>query len=148
MDAKTKAKQLGITVQALHQAVKRDPSFQGAKKVGNRLVFPDSSSITTDDPTEFPPEEESKRKREFWNAEKARQDCLKITRLNQADTGQLVDRKELDDAYRKIFSTLQTKILALPSRLKRAVGDQLPEAVEDALETMVNDLLEEVGSGG
>lgn len=136
---------MGMSLQNVHQMVKRNPSWEGARKVGKRLIFPDPQETTiTEDPKEFPPEEVSKRKREFWNAEKARQDCLKITRLNQADIGQLVDRKNLDDAYKEIFTTIQGKILALPSRLKRAVGDKLSEQVEDALEVMVNDLLDEV----
>lgn len=149
MDAQTKADRMGMTLQAVHQRVKKNPNWEGAKKVGRRLIFPDDPETTTTiaEPNEFPPEEESKRKKAFYDAEGSKQDAIKKTKLNQAALGELVNRKELEDEFKKTFTAIRTKVLALPVKLKRIVGDDLSDRAEDALEQEVIDLLNEVADG-
>lgn len=147
MDAQTKAKAMGMTLQNVHQMVKRNPNWEGAQKVGNKLVFPDKPSSAKIEPEEYPDESTSKRKKSYYDAEKSRQEYLKIKNLNDVASGQLVDREALDTKYKEIFTTLRTKILALPGRLKRSVGDEFTDRCEETLEILIDDLLEEVANG-
>lgn len=146
MDVPTKAKELGITIQSLHEQLRKNPKAHGAVKIGKKFVFPDTDikSDTAPDTTIYPDESDSNKKKAHFQAAKAEQEFIKIKRANDAESGKLVDRQELDKSYKEIFTTIRTKILALPTNLKRALGDRLPDDCEEILETMVNDLLEEV----
>lgn len=144
MDAKAKAAQMGISVQAVHQNWKADNDWEGGQKVGKKLVFPDPPSDSSNGTDEYLDIEIAKKKKMHWEAEKARQECLKVTNINKASSGQLVDRSALDAKYKEIFTSIRTKVLALPGRLKRAVGDEFTDRCEETLEVLVNDLLDEV----
>lgn len=147
MDAQTKAKLMGMTLQNVHQMVKRNPNWEGAQKVGNKLIFPDAPSTDTKQPDEYPDESISKRKKSYYDAEKSKEEYLKIKNLNDVASGRLVERDALDAKYKEIFTTLRTKILALPGRLKRSVGDEFTDRCEETLEILIDDLLEEVANG-
>lgn len=150
MDIKTKARKMGMTVQGVHEAVKRDSTWQGASKVGGKLVFPDPETTLSPsgEPAVYPPEEESRRKKAFFDAEKSRQECLKQTKLNAIAAGDFVERGPMEKHFAVVIGMVRSKVLALPDKLKRMVGDEITERGEMALERLCDDLLKEVAAGG
>ena len=146
MNVADKARQLGITVQAVHQAVKRDPNYEGAQKVGGKLFFPDTinAGTTIEEPEELPTEEYSKRRKAFWDAENSKQTCTKQLRINDAEAGKLVKRSELEKGFGKVLSDIRKRVTGLALRLKREVGDDLSERSEEVLERLCEELLREV----
>ena len=145
MDITQKARELGVSVQNLHKLVKTHPGIHGVQRVGNKWVFPDNvGEPGPDEVTEFPPEEESKRRKAHWDAQSAKQDYIKKLKVNQAASGHLVERESLESEYRKVLGAIRARVIALPAKLKRSVGEGLSELGEETLERMCNDLLREV----
>lgn len=150
MDATQKAKQMGTTVQNVRQQVKRNSSWEGAQKVGGKLVFPDTATpaSATTEPDHYPPEEESKRKKVYYEAIGAQQDAIKKEAANRVASGDLIEREPLERQFATVIGMIRAKVLALPDKLKRAIGDEISERGEMTLERLCDDLLKEVNANG
>ena len=145
MDVKEKALQMGCSESNIYNRVRENPNWEGAQKVGNKITFPDSSPVTVvSEPDELPTEEYSKRRKAFWDAENSKQNTIKQLRINDAESGRLVKRSELEKGFGAVLADIRKRVTGLALRLKREVGADLSERAEEVLERLCDELLKEV----
>lgn len=97
------------------------------------------------DPKEFPDVEESKQKYEYFRTLKMKAEAQQAIRASQRSTGQLVNRKQVEDEYIKNLITLKDNLLQIPNRLKHKLAETSQITI-DTLEDLIREVLEDAAN--
>ena len=97
------------------------------------------------EPKEFPDVKESKKKYEYFRTLKMKAEAQQAIRASQRSTGQLVNRKQVEDEYIKNLITLKDNLLQIPNRLKHKLAET-SQITLDTLEDLIREVLEDASN--
>ena len=97
------------------------------------------------EPEEFPDIKESKIKYEYYRSLKMKSEAAQAIRASQRATGQLVNRKEVEQEYVKNLITLKDNLLQIPNRLKHRLAET-PQVTLDILLDLIREVLEDAAN--
>ena len=142
-----KAKELGLELRTLQKRCDSNPGYEGSVKVGREWVFPDKEQSEDAAIDVIPTRDDCGDLKEYFNTLKAREEWLKLRQARSVTSGKLVNRADLEASYRRVFTLVQKSVMALPSKLKNRVGEDLSDRVEQILEGLCEELLHSLADG-
>lgn len=148
MKSAAKAKQLGIKRDTL---MKTPEKYGGVQMGSGEWVFPNSDSVgaTADDEPGFvyPEIEESERMLKYHQAMKAKEEHIKVKTANAVARGTFVERRGLEDAWRKHGAFVKSELMALTGRVKNRAGELLTAEAEQILEDLLYETMDKISKG-
>lgn len=135
----------GITIDKLRKDCSLGKEPDAFNQGGKWYFKTDDVDVENLNPQDFPSIDESKTKFEYFRALKMEAEASQAIRASKRAIGQLVNKKQIEDEYKRGLVLLKDNLLQIPNRLKHRLAET-PQFTIDTLEDLIREVLEDASS--